>query len=125
MVVALFSLLSVVISLMGVFGIVLFETRHRRREIAVRRVFGASIGGTIWMLNRRYAAILVVCFAIAAPTAAYLVGRWQESFATRAEIGWWIFAAAFLAVAVLTLGLVTVCSSRAANENPSRVLGGE
>lgn len=124
-VVALFSLLSVVISLMGVFGIVLFETRHRRREIAVRRVFGASIGGTIWMLNRRYAAILVVCFAIAAPTAAYLVGRWQESFATRAEIGWWIFAAAFLAVAVLTLGLVTVCSSRAANENPSRVLGGE
>lgn len=124
-VVALFSLLSVVISLMGVFGIVLFETRHRRREIAVRRVFGASIGGTIWMLNRRYAAILVVCFAIAAPTAAYLVGRWQESFATRAEIGWWIFAAAFVAVAVLTLGLVTVCSSRAANENPSRVLGGE
>lgn len=124
-VVALFSLLSVVISLMGVFGIVLFEARHRRREIAVRRVFGASIGGTIWMLNRRYAAILVVCFAIAAPTAAYLVGRWQESFATRAEIGWWIFAAAFVAVAVLTLGLVTVCSSRAANENPSRVLGGE
>lgn len=124
-VVALFSLLSVVISLMGVFGVVLFETRHRRREIAVRRVFGASIGGTIWMLNRRYAAILVACFAIAAPSAAYLVGRWQESFATRAEIGWWIFAAAFVAVAVLTLGLVTLCSSRAANENPSRVLGGE
>lgn len=124
-VVALFSLLSVGISLMGVFGVVLFETRHRRREIAVRRVFGASIGGTIWMLNRRYAAILVACFAIAAPSAAYLVGRWQESFATRAEIGWWIFAAAFVAVAVLTLGLVTLCSSRAANENPSRVLGGE
>ena len=60
--VSMFALLSVVISLMGVFGIVLFETQHRRREIAVRRVFGASTSGIIWMLNRRYGGTRgVVC----------------------------------------------------------------
>ena len=89
--VSLFALLSVVISLMGVFGIVLFETQHRRREIAVRRVFGASTSGIIWMLNRRYALIVAVCFVVAAPVAWYVVARWMERFVNRTDISWLIY----------------------------------
>ena len=123
--VSLFALLSVVISLMGVFGIVLFETQHRRREIAVRRVFGASTSGIIWMLNRRYALIVAVCFVVAAPVAWYVVARWMERFVNRTDISWLIYFGALLLVLAITLALVTLRSWRAANENPSRVLGGE
>ena len=123
--VSLFALLSVVISLMGVFGIVLFETQHRRREIAVRRVFGASTSGIIWMLNRRYALIVAVCFVVAAPVAWYVVARWMERFVNRTDISWLIYLGSLLLVLAITLALVTLRSWRAANENPSRVLGGE
>ena len=123
--VSLFALLSVVISLMGVFGIVLFETQHRRREIAVRRVFGASTSGIIWMLNRRYALIVAVCFVVAAPVAWYVVVRWMERFVNRTDISWLIYLGALLLVLAITLALVTLRSWRAANENPSRVLSGE
>lgn len=123
--VSMFALLSVVISLMGVFGIVLFETQHRRREIAVRRVFGASTSGIIWMLNRRYALIVAVCFVVAAPVAWYVVARWMERFVNRTDISWLIYLGALLLVLAITLALVTLRSWRAANENPSRVLGGE
>ena len=123
--VSLFALLSVVISLMGVFGIVLFETQHRRREIAVRRVFGASTSGIIWMLNRRYALIVAVCFVVAAPVAWYVVARWMERFVNRTDISWLIYLGSLLLVLAITLALVTLRSWRAANENPSRVLSGE
>ena len=118
-------MMAVVISLMGVFGIVLFETQHRRREIAVRRVFGASSAELLRMFNRRYVIMVAVCFVVAAPVAWYVADRWLEGFARRAPLPWWIFAAAFAVVMALTVGLVTARSRAAANENPARVLGGE
>jgi len=121
-VLSLFAMLAVVISLMGVFGVVMFETQHRRREIAIRKVFGASTSGIIRMLNRRYAAVVTVCFVVAAPVAWYIVDRWLAGFAMRIDTPWWAFAVSFLAVAVVTVGVVTLRSSRAANENPSRVM---
>ncbi len=124
-VIGLFAMMAVVISLMGVFGIVLFETQHRRREIAVRRVFGASSAELLRMFNRRYVIMVAVCFVVAAPVAWYVADRWLEGFARRAPLPWWIFAAAFAVVMALTVGLVTARSRAAANENPSRVLGGE
>ncbi len=124
-VISLFALLAVVISLMGVFGMVLFDTQHRRREIAVRKVFGASTSGIVSMLNRRYVIIVSICFAVAGPVAWYIAKQWLAGFATRIELSWWIFAVSFLAVFLITVGLVTLRSRRAAGENPSRVLGGE
>lgn len=124
-VIGLFAMMAVVISLMGVFGIVLFETQHRRREIAVRRVFGASSSELLRMFNRRYVIMVAVCFIVAAPVAWYVADRWLEGFARRAPLPWWIFAAAFAVVMALTVGLVTARSRAAAGENPARVLGGE
>ena len=124
-IIGLFALLAVIISLMGVFGIVLFETQHRRREIALRRVMGSTVEGVIWMFGRHYITIVAVCFAIAVPVAWYVVSEWLNRFAYRIPTPWWIFAAAFLLVTALTLGIVVVRCRRAASENPARVLGGE
>lgn len=118
-IVGLFALLAVAIALMGVFGIVLFETQHRRREIAVRKVMGATTGEILVMFNRRYAAVVVVCFAVAAPLSAWGVERWLETFAYRTPMAWWVFALAFAAVLGVTVLTVTVRAWRTANENPA------
>ena len=118
-VVGLFTLLSVVIALMGVFGIVLFETQHRRREVAVRKVMGATTAEILRLFNRHYIRLVVVSFVIAAPLSLWIVRRWIASFAYRTPIHWWVFAAAFVAVLLVTIGTVTFCSWRTAGENPA------
>ena len=124
-IIGLFALLAVVISLMGVFGIVLFETQHRRREIALRRVMGSTVEGIVWMFGRHYVTIVAVCFVVAVPVAWYVVSEWLNTFAYRIATPWWIFLAAFLLVTALTMGIVVVRCRRTAGENPARVLGGE
>lgn len=124
-IIGMFALLAVVISLMGVFGIVMFETQHRRREIAVRRVLGAPVAGLVWMFARRYAIIVCVCFAVTVPVSWYIVDGWMRSFVRRYPVSWTVFAVSLVLVAAVTVGLVAWRSCRAASENPSRVLGGE
>ena len=118
-IVGLFTVLAVVIALMGVFGIVLFETQHRRREVAIRKVMGATTAEILRLFNRHYIQLAVVSFVIAAPLSLWIVRRWIASFAYRTPIHWWVFAAAFVAVLLVTIGTVTFCSWRTANENPA------
>lgn len=120
--IGLFALLAVVIALMGVFGIVMFETQHRRSEIAIRKVYGAERGQLVGMLNNSYVKMVLVCFAIAAPVAWWIVQRWLEQFANRIQIPWWAFAASLVAVLAVTVALVTLRSWKAAGENPAHVV---
>ena len=118
-IVGLFTVLAVVIALMGVFGIVLFETQHRRREVAIRKVMGATTAEVLRLFNRRYVVLVVVCFILAAPVGFWIVDRWLASFAYRTPIHWWVFAAAFVVVLLVTVATVTFCSWRTADENPA------
>ena len=118
-IVGLFTVLAVVIALMGVFGIVLFETQHRRREVAIRKVMGATTQEVLRLFNRRYVVLVTVCFLLAAPVGYWIVDRWLASFAYRTPIRWWVFAAAFAVVLLVTAATVTFCSWRTANENPA------
>lgn len=65
----LFSLLSVGISIVGVFGLILFETQFRRKEIGLRKVYGATIGEILRMFNKRYMRIVLACSVVAIPAA--------------------------------------------------------
>ena len=120
--IGLFAILAIVIALMGVFGIVMFETQHRRSEIAVRKVYGATTRQIVEMLNLRYVWIVGGCFVVAAPVAWYITSRWLESFANRIAQPWWLYIAALVIVLAVTVGLVTLRSWRAATENPADVV---
>ena len=120
--ISIFALIAVVISLMGVFGIVLFETQHRRSEIAVRKVYGASSGSVVAMFNRRYLLIVAVCFAVAAPVAWVIASDWLQGFVNRIELSLWLPLAVLVVVALLTVLLVTLRSWKAATENPADVV---
>ena len=120
--IGMFAVLAIVIALMGVFGIVMFETQHRHSEIAVRKVYGATTAQMIQMLNLRYVWIVGGCFVVAAPVAWYITSRWLESFANRIASPWWIYVVALVVVLAVTVGLVTLRSWRAATENPADVV---
>ena len=117
--IAMFSFLSIVISIIGVFGLVLFETQYRRREIGIRRVHGASVGGILQMFNRKYLYIVAACSAVAIPVSYYIISRWMEQYVYRTPMSWWVYALAVGVILLITVVTVSLRSWSAANENPT------
>ena len=117
--IAMFSFLSIVISIIGVFGLVLFETQYRRREIGIRRVHGASVGSILQMFNRKYLYIVAACSAVAIPVSYYIISRWMEQYVYRVEMSWWVYALAVGVILAITVVTVTLRSFKAATENPT------
>ena len=117
--IAIFSFLSIVISIIGVFGLVLFETQYRRREIGIRRVHGASVGSILQMFNRKYLYIVAACSAVAIPVSYYIISRWMEQYVYRVEMSWWVYALAVGVILLITIVTVSLRSWSAANENPT------
>jgi putative ABC transport system permease protein len=124
-IISLFSLVAIIISLMGVFGIVVFENQHRRKEIALRKIHGSTAMLILGMFNRKFIYILLISFVIAAPIAYFGVVKWLSGFAYRTPIYGWVFAAGFLVVALITLLTVTLQTLSVANENPIRAIKAE
>ena len=120
--ISLFTLLAIIISLMGVFGLVIFETQYRRKEIGIRRVNGATVEEILLMFNRKFVAIVLICFAVAAPISYFVTDYYYSTFAYRAPIVWWVFALALLAVLFVTVLTVSIGSFRTATENPVKAL---
>ena len=118
MLILIFSLIAIFISIVGVFGLVVFDSEVRRKEIGIRKVHGASTSGIILMFNKAYLIILGICFVIATPIAWFAVSRWLENFAFRTPMHWWVFALAFVAVSAITVLTVTIQNWRVANDNP-------
>ena len=117
--VTLFSFLSIVISIIGVFGLILFETQYRRREIGIRRVHGASVGSILQMFNRKYLYIVAACSAVAIPISYYIIDQWMQQYVYRVEMSWWVYALAVAIILVITVVTVTLRSYKAATENPT------
>ena len=118
-IIAVFALIAIVISLMGIFGIVLFETQHRRREIGIRKVYGATTDNVITMFARHYAIIVAICFVVAAPIAWFVSSRWLEQFVNRIAMPLWVYALVLIVVFAITMTIVVLRSWKAANENPN------
>ena len=117
--VTLFSFLSIVISIIGVFGLVLFETQYRRREIGIRRVHGASVGEILSLFNRKYLYIVAICSAVAIPVSYYIIDQWMQQYVYRTPMSWWVYALAVGVILLITIVTVLLRSWSAANENPT------
>ena len=120
--ITIFSLIAILISIVGVFGLVVFDSEYRRKEIGIRKVHGASTLEIITMFNKSYLTILLICFVIAVPIAWIAVSRWLENFAYRTPMYWWVYLLAFLVVAVITVLTVTIQNWRVANEDPVKLV---
>ncbi len=112
------SFVALLIAIIGIIGLVFFETQFLRKEIAVRRVNGATVEGILGMINRKYLIMAGISFLIASPAAYLIITSWRKGFAYQAPVPVWIFIAALAFVAAVTFGVVTLQSWRAANANP-------
>ncbi len=117
-----FSIVAVVIACLGILGLAAFSTGRRTREIAVRKVLGASEGRIFGLLTREFAILVLLANVIAWPVTYYLMSKWFETFAYRAPWPWWVFPAAAggtLLLALLTVGLQAI---KAVRLRPARAL---
>ena len=113
-----FTAVCFVITLIGVFCLTMFETEYRRKEIAIRKVMGSSVGEVLSLFTKRYAIPLILSFVIAAPVGYYISEQWLQNFAEHTPIHWWLFPLAFLIVSIVVLLTVIIQSWRVATMNP-------
>ncbi|MEI9920595.1 MAG: ABC transporter permease [Bacteroidota bacterium] len=113
-----FSVLAIVISCLGLFGMAVFMTERRTKEIGIRKVVGASVFSLWKLMSAEFVVIMLISFAIASPLAFYGLNNWMQAFTYRANISWEIFAAAGAMAMTLTLATVSFQLLKAANRNP-------
>ena len=117
--VRIFTLICILITLIGVFCLTMFETECRRKEIAIRKIMGSTVGEALALFARRYSLPLVLSFIVAVPIGYYISMKWLQNFAQHTPLHWWIFPVAFLVVSAIVLATVVVQSWRVATMNPA------
>ena len=117
-----FSLLGILISIIGLSALSLYISQQRTKEIGVRRVNGAQVSEILIMLNRDFVKLVLIAFVIGTPIAYYAMSKWLESFAYKTELSWWIFALAGLLALGIALLTVSFQSYKAATRNPVEAL---
>ena len=120
-----FSAVAILIALIGLFGLAAYAAERRTKEIGIRKVLGASVGGIVGLLSREFVAMVAIAFVVSTPIAWVVMSRWLETFAYRMEITWALFAWVGLAGLVLAVGTVGVQAVRAALANPVESLRSE
>ena len=123
--VSIFTAVAIAISIMGIIGILIFETSFRKKEIAIRKVHGATISEILLMFNKKYLIIQLICFAIATPASYHIMDYYYSTYAYHTQLYWWVFAVSLAAVLLTTFIVVTLCSLKTALENPASSIQNE
>jgi ABC-type antimicrobial peptide transport system permease subunit len=103
-------------------SISLFDVQQRRKEIAIRKINGASFHDVIRLLLKKYFLSLIISFIIATPLALYAIHRYLEGFAHKAPVSWWLFAVAIVLTVGISLLTLIYQTRKAANQNPAEVV---
>lgn len=116
--IGIFSFLAIFIASIGLLGITIFTTKKQTKNIAIRKVNGAS-SSIIWLLLVRvYIRLIVIALIFAVPVGYYLLNKWLQDFAYQTAIDWWIFAIAGLLALIISLLTISWYSIKAARKNP-------
>jgi putative ABC transport system permease protein len=120
-----FAVFAIFIACLGLFGLVTYAAEQRMKEIGIRKVLGAKVGGIVGLLSRDFIKLVLIASLIAFPIAWWGMHQWLQSFAYRIGISWWIFVVAGGAAILIALMTVSVQTIRAAIANPIRSLRSE
>jgi putative ABC transport system permease protein len=121
----LFATLAIVISCLGLLGLVMFSAEQRTREIGIRKVLGASIGQIVNLFSKDFLPLILLAFLIAGPLGWYAMNAWLHDFAYRIDISWWIFGLAGSVALLIAMLTVAYQAIRAARANPVSSLRAE
>ena len=114
----IFTVLSILVACLGLFGLAAFNAEKRTKEIGIRKVLGASVGQISFRLSVDFLKLVAISVLISLPLGWYFMNKWLEDFSYKIEISWWVLAiAAFMAVGIAIL-TVSYQSIKAAIANP-------
>ena len=116
------TLVAILISCLGLYGLASHFIINRTKEIGIRKVNGAKVGEVISLLNKGFIRWVVIAFVIATPVAWLMMHKWLENFAYKTNLSWWIFALAGLLALGIALLTVSWQSWKAATRNPVEAL---
>lgn len=120
-----FTLMAILISCLGLFGLAAFSAEQRNKEIGIRKVLGASVPNLAALLSKDFLKLVGIAFLIATPISVWAMGKWLEAFAYKVNLSWWMFALAGLLAMLIALFTVSFQAIKAAVANPVRSLKAE
>lgn len=119
---SIFSGLTIFVASLGLFGLATFTAEQRTKEIGVRKVLGASVTQIVTLLSKEFLKLVLIACCFAFPLGFWLMNKWLQDFAYRADISWWIFALAGIMATIIALLTVSYQAVRAALANPVKSL---
>jgi len=119
---SIFSLISILIASLGLFGLSSFMAEQRTKELGVRKVLGASVGTLVYLLTREFMRLILIANIIAVPIVYWAMNMWLNDFSYRIEISWWIFIITILTSLFIGLFTVSWQSYRAASSDPVKAI---
>jgi putative ABC transport system permease protein len=119
---SVFTILSIFVACLGLFGLAMYTAERRIKEIGVRKVLGASVHGLVGLLSRDFIKLVLIAAVIAFPIAWWSMNKWLEAFVYRINIEWWVFLVAAAGAILIALATISYQSVRAAMMNPVKNL---
>jgi putative ABC transport system permease protein len=120
-----FTILAILISCLGLFGLAAYTTEQRTKEISIRKVLGASVSNIVLLLNRQFTVLVIISMMVATPIAYYACTNWLSTFAFRSELSLWLFPVGGMVGLFLSYLTVSYHTLRASRTNPAETLKGE
>jgi ABC-type antimicrobial peptide transport system permease subunit len=120
-----FAILAIMISCLGLLGLVMLSAEQRTKEFGIRKVLGATVTNIINLLSQDFLKLIVIAFCIAAPLAGYFMNVWLQGFAFRIPLSWWIFAVSGGVALMIAMITISVQAVQSAVTNPVKSLRSE
>ncbi len=117
--------LSILISCLGLLGLVMYTIHTRRKEIGIRKILGASVSNIVLILSKDFVKLVLVSFVLAAPLAWWAADQWLQDYAYKTTLSGWVFVLSGFAMLVLALLTLSIHTLKAATENPVKNLRNE
>ena len=120
-----FTMMAIAISCLGLFGLAAFSAEQRNKEVAVRKVLGATVSDLVGLLSTDFLKLVGLALVIAIPLSWWTMQKWLQGFAYRVPLSWWMFALAGVLAIGIALVTVSFQAIRAAVANPVKTLRSE
>jgi putative ABC transport system permease protein len=117
-----FAALAIIISVLGLLGLTIIALEKRQKEIAIRKVLGASAAGLVGLLSADFAKLLVLALLTAIPLSWTIMNKWLNNFAYRTAITWWLYLGSGLLLMIVAILTVGTLAYKATSNNPAKSL---
>jgi putative ABC transport system permease protein len=121
----IFAAITIFLSCLGLYGLVLFMAVQRTKEVGIRKAHGAGTGNIVYLFSKEFIMLIAIAFAIATPFAWYYMSNWLQDYAYRINVSWWLFAAGWFIAMIIALATISFQAIKAAFTNPVNSLRSE